>query len=265
MDYGIYTRLAVEMSKAQRIIFTRPDETQITVNNAHDPTTVEAYDSNNNQLPYDTDRYKDILFDKDVLENRSLIDIVGKTKINMTEHRIEQIPISDLRYTIPYEDDDVRAYHIYDGNELVLDATMFKRKQERKMISNKDFFNEAILYISKEYTFEHPKGSGRVIMGIDTTNIICNVKKPIKRIRQVRYDPAPNITEYITVGFLVRSRDEPIGFAYIDCNSGKCLRFIGELPDRELIEESKNVLHKYREKYLETLKQTENEINKRIV
>ena len=268
MEYGVHTTLAIELSKAKRIIFTRPNGTQIIVCCADDPTKYISCDVNGKSLAYDTDRHKDIWFHQDVCSGISLTTLVGKKEC-VSLRDFEGKPISnykelmpttikDLNYRVIHEDDDTKGYKIYDGNELVLTANMIKQKKPKRKVDQKDLFNELVLSISKEYTFESPKG--RTLIGVNFTD--CEFSIPNKYKKCLDHS-ATRMEVYTLPAFILHDNSLKIQFGFIDGLSGECVGVYGEL-DGELNAQSKDVLHKYRDRYLETLNDTEQEINKRI-
>lgn len=247
-----YSALEDEFENAERIVFKRPDGTEVIVK-----TSVPHKLLSISQTPMRyADEYHDIIFDKDIVSRVGLRDILGNGYIK------------DLTYTVDLNNDVAKHITIMDSGKVVGTAEKYHRKGVRKKFkrNSKPRYNALVEEVSKEYTFRLP--DGRVVLGTDLNDyeMIPRTEQILKAIRFVnnchlKYRVA-DIDLLITLGFIVE-KDDRISLGFINALTGEYLVFICHLDDI-LTNENKTRLHKKREEYLDTLTDTETMINNKL-
>ena len=239
-----FSKLEDEFENAERIVFKRPDGTEVIVK-----TSVPHKLLSISQTPM---RYADerhiIFFDKDIVSVVRLNNILGVDYIE------------NLTYTVDSNDDVVKCITIMDSGQVIGTAEKYHYKGVRKRFkrNRKPRYNELVNEISKEYTFRLP--DGRVILGTDlndyepipwTGEIRKVIRFMINHTRHRIYD----LNLLITFGFIME-KSGGISLGFINALTGEYLAFICHLDD-VLTNENKARLHKKEIEYLATLTDTE--------
>ena len=239
-----YSKLEDELENAERIVFKRPDETEVVVK-----TSVPDKLLSISQTPM---RYADerhiIFFDKDIVSVVRLNNILGVDYIK------------NLTYTVDANDDVVKCITIMDSGQVIGTAEKYHYKGVRKKFkrNSKPRYNALVEEVSKEYTFRLP--DGRVVLGTDlndyepipwTGEIRKVIRFMINHTRHRIYD----LNLLTTFGFIMEKSGE-ISLGFINALTGEYLAFICHLDD-VLTNENKARLHKKEIEYLASLTDTE--------
>jgi len=245
-----YSALEDEFENAERIVFKRPDKTEVVVK-----TSVPDKLLSISQTPmrYADERH-DIIFDKDIVSVVRLNNILGVDYIK------------NLTYTVDSNDDVVKCITIIDSGQVIGTAEKYHYKGVRKRFkrNRKHRYNELVNEISKEYTFRLP--DGRVVLGTDLNDYepipwTGEIRKVIRFMNHTRHR-IYDLDLLITFGFIME-RSGGISLGFINALTGEYLAFICHLDD-VLTNENKERLHKKREEYLDTLTDTEIMINNKL-
>lgn len=246
-----YSKLEDEFENAERIVFKRPDGTEVVVK-----TSVPHKLLSISQMPM---RYADerhiIFFDKDIVSVVRLNNILGVDYVE------------NLTYTVDSNDDVVKCITIMDSGQVIGKAEKYHYKGVRKRFkrNRKPRYNELVNEISKEYTFRLP--DGRVILGADLNDYepipwTGEVQKAIRFMINHTKHRIYDLNLLITFGFIME-KSGGISLGFINALTGEYLAFICHLDD-VLTKENKERLHKKREEYLDTLTDTEIMINNKL-
>ena len=245
-----FSKLEDEFENAERIVFKRPDGTEVIVK-----TSVPHKLLSISQTPM---RYADerhiIFFDKDIVSVVRLNNILGVDYIE------------NLTYTVDSNDDVVKCITIMDSGQVIGTAEKYHYKGVRKRFkrNRKPRYNELVNEISKEYTFRLP--DGRVVLGTDLNDYepipwTGEIRKVIRFMNHTRHR-IYDLNLLITFGFIME-KSGGISLGFINALTGEYLAFICHLDD-VLTNEKKERLHKKREEYLDTLTDTEIMINNKL-
>lgn len=246
-----FSKLEDEFENAERIVFKRPDGTEVVVK-----TSVPHKLLSISQTPMRyADECHDIIFDKDIASRVRLHDILGNGYIK------------DLTYTVDSNNDVVKHITIMDSGQVIGTAEKYHYKGVRKKFkrNSKPRYNALIEEVSKEYTFRLP--DGRVVLGTDLNDYepipwTGEIRKVIRfMINHTRYR-IYGFNLLITFGFIME-KSGGISLGFINALTGEYLAFICHLDD-VLTNENKERLHKKREEYLDTLTDTEIMINNKL-
>lgn len=246
-----YSALEDEFENAERIVFKRPDGTEVIVK-----TSVPHKLLSISQTPMRyADEYHDIIFDKDIVSRVGLRDILGNGYIK------------DLTYTVDSNNDVAKHITIMDSGKVVGTAEKYHRKGVRKKFKRIIVarYNELVEEVSKEYTFKLP--DGRVVLGTDLNDYepipwTGEIRKVIRFMINHTRHRIYGLNLLITFGFIME-KSGGISLGFINALTGEYLAFICYLDDI-LTDENKARLHKKREEYLDTLTDTETMINNKL-
>ena len=238
-----FSKLEDEFENAERIVFKRPDGTEVVVK-----TSVPHKLLSISQTPmrYADERH-DIIFDKDIASRVRLHDILGNGYIK------------DLTYTVDSNNDVVKHITIMDSGQVIGTAEKYHYKGIRKKFkrNSKPRYNALVEEISKEYTFRLP--DGRVVLGTDLNDYepipwTGEIRKVIRFMNHTRHR-IYDLNLLITFGFIME-KSGGISLGFINALTGEYLAFICHLDDI-LTNENKARLHKKEIEYLATLTDTE--------
>lgn len=246
-----YSALEDEFENAERIVFKRPDGTEIIVK-----TSVPHKLLSVSQTPMRyADEYHDIIFNRDIVSVVMLNDILGVDYIKY------------LTYTVDSDDDVVKCITIMDSGQVIGTAEKYHYKGVRKKFkrNSKLRYNALVEEVSKEYTFRLP--DGRVVLGTDLNDYepipwTGEIRKVIRFMINHTRHRIYGLNLLITFGFIME-RSGGISLGFINALTGEYLAFICYLDDI-LTDESKARLHKKREEYLEAIADTETMINNKL-
>lgn len=245
-----------EFDNSYSAIFKLPDGTIVETNGTNGTI---GNDYNSSYSAVSMNGIGHMVFFKGDYSSVFLYDIVGTI-----------IYFGDFSYKVTSQTDSNKTLEIYNDQTLLATVYITYHKGKYKKIG-KDIPNELVDSINKEYTFRLP--DGRVIIGVDTHKYehYPILKYIIQNMEETGWYRSPHAKERLedknvhdVLAFIVNEdftdglRHPFVGridMGLLNSRTGEYILGFGEID--ELSEENKNVIHRYKDKYLETLQEAE--------